>query len=734
MPLLLLLLASPFIERLDPPVLERGKTTRLTPVGAGLDKPVGLWTTLPADKINAKPAAAGLDVRVAADAPVGVFGLRVATPDGLSNVHLFLVDDLPVRKATSGKQALPCALWGTFREGESDRFTIDVKAGQEVAFEAVGSRLGKEVDPLVTIRDSRGKPVAEIDSSPGLYFDCRFRHVFEAAGSYTVEVRDSRFQGHPHGSYVLRMGRFPAARVAVPATVPSGKKTKLHLPEIGASVDVETAAEEAVIKRPGDEGSSWVPVILTDADVYAAPKEATSPKGAAEPKAPGVLAGALPASGRQLFRLPLEKGQVVFATAHGRRLNSPAELEIALTDEKGNEVRRAAQGEDDTARFDFTAPRTGDYFLSVRDTLREGGPACAYLVELRGERTPPAVMAEVEGLTVPRGGHQIVPLVATRNGDNAAIPLSLEGAPPGVTLTPDEIPAGVSSVVCRLHAAADTPLGLHTLRIRAGKAPVRTRPMIDRQLLNVDLIPYTLREDQRRLPPSVTDRLALQITEPAPFTFEIAADAVVLPRYQHAPIPIITTRSAGFDGPITFTARGGQLADKAEGRTRVYADFAPATPKSPRPAASVHSRILANLGKSRIEVLASAIHAGRRVTLIRSFELEIRTAFTLTVPKDIPKLIPGASAKVRIGVERVGSFTGPVEVTLSPQDGLDCPEKVTIPAGKDGAEIEVHVRDGTQPGRRGVRIEGTADVDGFEEEGRARIDIEVPRPEVPKKK
>ena len=32
---------------------------------------------------------------------------------------------------------------------------------------------------------------------------------------------------------------------------------------------------------------------------------------------------------------------------------------------------------------------------------------------------------------------------------------------------------------------------------------VHTQPLIDRQIINVDLIPYGLREDQRRLPPGI---------------------------------------------------------------------------------------------------------------------------------------------------------------------------------------------------------------------------------------
>ena len=207
-----------------PPAVERGKTTRVTFIGAHLDQPLDLWTSLLAGKVQATPVAgagdeghAVFDVKATDDAPVGICGLRLATVGGLSNAHLFLIDDLPVRQAPPSAKGpertpLPAALWGAFREAEVDRFAIDVTAGQHVSFEAVANRFGTDVDPLVTIRNARGAIVAEHDNDPGLYFDCRFEHVFKDAGMYTVEVRDSRFHGSEHWMYVLRMGRFPAAR------------------------------------------------------------------------------------------------------------------------------------------------------------------------------------------------------------------------------------------------------------------------------------------------------------------------------------------------------------------------------------------------------------------------------------------------------------------------------------------------------------------------------------------
>src|SRR5205823_2638700 len=147
---------QPFIEHVAPPVAERGKIVRVAFVGHDLAGALDVWTSLPAGMVKATAVThtadrAVFDLAVAANAPVGICGLRVATRDGLSNVHLFLIDDLPVRPRTDGGPmavSLPVSVWSTFREAAIDRYRVEVAAGQRVSFEAVGSRFGKDADPL----------------------------------------------------------------------------------------------------------------------------------------------------------------------------------------------------------------------------------------------------------------------------------------------------------------------------------------------------------------------------------------------------------------------------------------------------------------------------------------------------------------------------------------------------------------------------------------------------------
>lgn len=754
--------AQGFIERIEPPVAQRGKTTRVTFVGTNLAGAVDLWSSLPAGKLKAAPVAgteatrATIDVTVSADAPVGLCGLRIATPDGLSNVHLFLIDDLPLiarsADARPMKVALPAAVWGMFRDAEVDRFTIDVAAGQRVSFEVVGSRFGKDVDPLITIRDAKGKWLAERDNDPGLCFDGRFEHVFAAAGSYTVEVRDARFHGAEHGTYVLRMGRFPAARAALPAAVQPGRRAEITLPEAGgAPIAFDVPADQplgpfvASLRREGDEGSTWVPLSAATGDVTIAKKPCDTREQATLAKVPGTLCGVLDRPGaREHFRLDLDKGQRIRIRGEARALHSPADLELVLMDAKGAEVRRVSDlGKDDIA-LDFTAPAAGPFTLMVRDLNRDGGPAFVYRLDVRAPQPTFSIDADVEGLTVTRGSYQTIPLTVTRSEKIGPIKLRLLGAPAGVTLAPDEIAEADVALVGKLSAGSDTPAGMYTMQIVAepakvdgGAAPtlVRTLPLIDRKRVNVDLIPYALREDQRRLPAALTDRFALQITGAAPFTFDLPENVVTLGRYQRADFPIVTTRVAGFDGPIVFTARGGQLAEKEDVRTRVYAALPEATPAKLQVTGSIHSRILSNIGKTRIDVQATAVHQGRRIALTRSFDLDLRTAFRVTAEADKAPVHPGATVKVRLLADRIKTFDGPITVQLSPVQGIELPATVLIPRGVASFDLDVKIPADLMPRRLGIRGRSVATVGEFEEELQAElVNIDVRKLEVPKTK
>lgn len=756
-------LAQAFVTHVFPPAVTRGATVRVVVHGSDVDRASQLWTSVPARVLQAKVVGestreqATFDVQVSADAPLGLHGLRLATDDGLSNPVIFAIDDLKSISVNSLKAAeaansvtdvkLPIALAGTFRSASIDRFGIDVQAGEEVSFECVSSRLGKDADPLIRIRDAQGKRVVEYDNDPGLFFDFRFAHTFVQAGRYVVELSDARYHGNDDWAYVLRMGRFPAARVAVPAAASAGQAVTLRFPELprvesplSVKPDAPLGRFYHALRREGDAAATWIAASVTRSPSVREVEPNNTLEQATKVELPAVLCGVLDKPNQiDYFSFELKKGDKLDVKAESSLLDSAADIEVFTLAPDGKEMQRIDDVLLEEASLVLSANRDGLYAIGIHDVTRGGGVGFAYRVEARPAEPQLSVLADFSALTVPQNEYQSLPLVFTRTNYNGAIELKLLGAPTGVTLDNPLVPEGVNTHFLRVRAATAAPQGVHTLQLLAsaevdGKpitAVARTQPLIDRQLYNVDLIKYALRDNQRRLPPSLSDRIALQVTPPAPFSVELPEPLVTLVRYLTIDFPLHTTRRHEFAGDINFRADGGQIGQESEIRRQIYSRFTPATPAKLLTHGTFFSRNLPNETKDRVDLSATAELAGRKVTLVRSFDLELKAAYDLTFePKSVP-VLPGESAVFRLEATRLPPFTGAItiEPTLTP--GVTLPDSITIPEGASGSDVSVQVPAGAEPRKVRVRLQSRAQVGKFIEEGRPKdVEIDIKKPEV----
>ncbi len=90
---------------------------------------------------------------------------------------------------------------------------------------------------------------------------------------------------------------------------------------------------------------------------------------------------------------------------------------------------------------------------------------------------------------------------------------------------------------------------------------------------------------------------------------------------------------------------------------------------------------------------------------------------------------------MRLAVDRVKTFDGPVTLHLNNMPGLEAPEAVTIAKGRTSVEFAVKAVADAQPRKQNWQLTATADVSGFEEELRASpVEIEIKKVEPPKKK
>lgn len=748
-------ISQTFIEHLDPPVVQRGKTNRIRIHGNRSGAPQGLWTTLPGSMlkphfIDTEFSGYEADLAVPAEAPLGIYGLRLATASGLSNVHLFVVEELPViRRGESGPSGepqpldLPVCVTSAVRPASVDRYEISVAAGQTVSFEVVGNRLGKDFDPLIQIRNQNGKLIAECDNSGGMLFDCRFQHQFQSQGRYFVEVRDARFDGNLSWHYLLRMGDFPGVRVALPSSIRPGETNLLSFPQESSWQLPLTVARDAAVglayfevRRSPEQSPAWIPLTVTELTAQVEREPNNSGKDATPVSAIGALNGVLGEPGDvDVFAFELTQGQKLFFQGVTRLIGSPADLELVVLDPDLREVRRQDDVDLDEASFAFTAGKAGTHYVRVSDMSADGGDDFAYRVDITKGGPRIELLAETSDFTVPRGSYQPLPIKVIRHDFKGEIQLQLTGAPPGIRLEPTLIPADVSEFVARIVCQQEEADGLYQLQIVGSaiaedattlQTLVQTKPLVDRQLKNVDLIPYALREDQRLLPPSVTNQLALMITAPAPFELSLPDRVVKLTRYQTVDFPIVISRTEGFGKPLQFTVKGGQIGDEKEERNQVYARFEPATSDKTSTSGRFYNRILTNLNKHRVELTGRGEYQGYHVNLVRTFTLEVQSAFQPTYDPPQISIEPGGTARIKLLANRVPTYQGEVTFTLGPQSGFQFPESVIIPKDQASTEIEIKAATTLNPGRQNIRAQVAGFVGKYEESFNApNIEIEV---------
>jgi hypothetical protein len=740
-------LAEPFVEHLSPPVLTRGKTARVTLVGSELVGATGIWTSLSPREVAATLVApseeerASFDVAVRANAPLGLYGLRLATRDGLSNVKLFLIDDLPVEaegqphagSPRTQPLAWPVAVAGTMSEAEVDRYGIQVGAGERLSFEVVGSRLGQDFDPVITIRDARGHLIVERDNDVGLFFDCRFAHRFENAGRYTIEVQDTRFKGSDHIAYVLRVARFPEGRVACPSTIRLGDAIEVAVPGCDAfvqriSVPSETAAGGYFqeLRRAGDQASAWVPLEVSPYPNILEHEPDDAPASATAAAVPSVVHGAIATpEDRDAFAVELAAGQRLSARFECRPLGSPADLDISLFDPSGKTVKQLDTLPDGAATVEIQAASRGRYVLVVKSLTGEGGPEYVYRITLALREPSVGLVSGVSGLAIPRGSYQPLPLALKRTDFGGPIALDLRGAPRGMVVRTALIAAGETEVDNAIVVADSVPEGLYSVqvmaRIQAGgrqrTTTATTLPLIDRlpSGRGPHGEPFELREDQRRLPPSLTDRIAILVTPPWPYTFELPDRLVTLPRYLETTFRLETTRAPGFDAPITFVARGGTLEPLRLQKPRVKAEMPPATRDRPTVAGMLRSGVNSELRRHRVVVTAHSSHQGRAIDLTRTFELKVQVAYEPSGQQQRVEVRAGESASVSIHANRLAPFVGPIAIRPSGDAGLILPALVLIPERVDHATMKIAVPPSTKPGVHHVALRGSARVSKFDE-------------------
>jgi hypothetical protein len=405
------------------PRFQHGATTEITFIGSDLESAGTLWTSFPAD---AKRVGVATDEKVtyriapAKDVSVGVYGIRLFASNGVSNLRLVMIDDLPSAPAseTNGTREAaqpltwPIAVNGACNEQGFDYFKIHAAKGQRVSIEIVAARLGSRLDSVLRVLDAKGRELAYNDDGLGLRGDSRIAFQAPDAADYLIEVRDVNYGGGSEFSYRLRVGTFPFAITAFPLAAEQGTTARFDLigpdmPSTRITAGMPTNTPVLVLAAPARQGagSGFARVLASQITEALEQEPNDTPAGANKVSLSAAINGRFEKlKDRDWFEFSLSKKQRLTFKAQTRSLGSPCDVAMQLHDADGKKLAQSnvSSGDEGTLTHNFTEP--GKYRLLIEEATSASGPLMNYRIEAE-EAAGYALTLDNDKVDAARGGH-----------------------------------------------------------------------------------------------------------------------------------------------------------------------------------------------------------------------------------------------------------------------------------------------------------------------------------------
>jgi len=545
-------------------------------------------------------------LKLADDCQLGPHGVRLRTSTGLSEYHRFFVGPFPTveenevppkrndKRETATAVPVNSTVLGRLNDpADVDLYRIEVKRGQRISAEIEAARLGVErgvPDLHLAIFDADGKKLAAADDSALFVQDPILSILAPRDGAYFVEVRHCMYNGSGE-TYRLHIGTFTRPTAIYPAGGQAGTEVKLQI--LGDPRGVWTQS----VRLPGAPGD--LPFIAVDpTDIVPAPSPnrlrvspfpnvlETEPNDTGDLVSPTTTAD-LPVAFNGIinkpgdvdcFRFRAKKGEQYRFHALANALGSPLDPAIWIkpvggksnvpplraTDSRPNQLGFAPAGglnrESHDPVLEFTAPADGEYILGIEDERGEGGSDYVYRIEARPEENAvyTYIAPEPDNQNQPQlrqsiavaPGNRFTVQVAVFNTSrpfNGELELVGVNLPKGVTLHAPRLTAGMTRVPVVFEAAADA-------KPQAALIDLVARPVGGKESLvsgyrqMVLLNAYGNNDYYLHVPIS---KLALAVTEPAPFHVEVEEPKSSLVQNGEMALKFKVHRVAGFDGSVT---------------------------------------------------------------------------------------------------------------------------------------------------------------------------------------
>lgn len=573
--------ASPVMSGIDPPGAQRGSEQAVIITGDRLHDAKGLLFYSDGIEVSDFQIVDGkkgrATLKIAPDCPLGEHQVRVWTATGVSDLHLFYVGPFPAVTevepnndvAHAQSLALNVTVSGVIKNEDVDCFSVKAKKGQRITAEVEGMRLGGTMfDPWLAILGKDGKAIVSCDDCALLAQDPMVSILAPEDGVYVLQVRESTYGGSDQSRYRLHVGTFPQPTAVYPPGGKAGeelqlrfigdvkgpfeKKIKLPALENGVSEMKKVFAEENGETAPAPNPirvSPFPNVLETE------PNNDVAHATAADLPLPLAFNGIISEKGDvDFFKFEGKKGEEFDFRVYARALRSPLDSVLCIYDAKGKQLASNddSGGPDSYLRYRF--PGDGEYYLSVTDQIKRGGPDFTYRVEVipvapqlvLGMTQPIKESQERQTAPVPRGNRYGAVLRAKRSDFSGELVVASNDLPPGVTMQVAPMPANSDIVPVVFEAAGNAGMAgkLSTFAVH----PVDQSKKVESEFQHViDIIP-----DPNNAPylQSKVGKVAVAVTDEAPFKLAIVEPKVPIVQNGAMNLKVVVERKEGFNLPV----------------------------------------------------------------------------------------------------------------------------------------------------------------------------------------
>jgi hypothetical protein len=574
---------TPRLSYLFPAGGQRGAETEVLFTGTNLadarsllfDEP-GIDGTVVAEgnKVTAK-------IRIAPEVRLGEHTFRVVTASGVSDVRLFYVTPFPMVKEVEGKPGVPpvaqsvalgTTVFGNTPDDDQDKFEVELKKGQRLSVEVIGTRLHTQTlyDPTLTISKPDGSLLVESDDSPFTRQDPVASVIAPEDGKYLINIKDSTNSGLGQCQYLLSIGSFARPLAVYPPGGPAGEELQVKLlGDAGGPMEKKVKLplqedERFEIFVQGDQPTPQPNFIRVSPFPNVLESEPNNDVPTAQKVAeelPLALNGVIGEKGDgDCFKITAKKGADYDVRVFARNLRSPLDPVLAIYNDKGAQIALNDDSGTPDSYLRWKAPADGEFVVLVRDQLFRGGSTYVYRVEI----TPvqPKLTAWLPEMTINQNqdrraisvpkGNRYASLVRIKRWDvGGEVQIETADLPTGVTVSAAPVDKAVDTIPMVFEAAPDAAPAAKAFVLHAKPteppAGVKVSSAVEHV---VDIVEsgnqrpfYTVREN----------KLALAVTDELPVKINMVAPKAPLLQGGSLNLKIVAERKNDFKGPISLT-------------------------------------------------------------------------------------------------------------------------------------------------------------------------------------